>query len=157
MARRAAALLLFEIRRREGSRSPEAQAALYRGLLQRALLCVLSDDDAARWAVETDTFTLTATPMLGALLAAQLEQKLGPQWWDSPQPALKQLWAGGRSLTALEAARAAGFAGLDPSALTAVVDARLRYSAPDAPPVAPKPDYKYMQGDKKKKRKARKK
>ena len=157
VARRAAALLLFEIRRREGSRSPEAQAALYRGLLQRALFCVLSDDDAARWAVEADTFTLTATPMLGALLAAQLEQKLGPQWWDSPQPALKQLWAGGRSLTALEAARAAGFAGLDPAALAAVVDGRLRYSAPDAPPVAPKPDYKYMQGDKKKKRKARKK
>jgi hypothetical protein len=155
-ARRAAALLLFEIRRRESSRGPEAQAALYRGLLQRALFCVLSDDDAGRWALEADSFTLTATPMLGAVLAAQLEQKLGPQWWNSPQPALKQLWAGGRSLTALEAAHAVGLAGLDPAALAAVVDARLRYSAPDAPPVAPKPDYKYMQGDKKK-RKARKK
>src|SRR5437870_11881045 len=94
VARRAAALLLFEIRRREGSRSPEAQGALYRGLLQRAMFCVLSDDDAGRWALEADSFTLTAAPMLGAILAAQLEQKLGPQWWNSPQPMLKQLWAG---------------------------------------------------------------
>lgn len=156
-ARRAAALVLFEIRRREGPRTPEAQAALYRGLLQRALFCVLSDDDAGRWAMEADSFALTAVPLLGAVLAAQLEQKLGPSWWNSPQPALKQLWAGGRSLTAIEAAHAAGLAQLDPAALAAVADARLRYSAPDAPPVAPKPDYKYMQGDRKKRRKPRKK
>jgi len=156
-ARRAAAMVLFELRRREGPRTPEAQAALYRGLLQRALFCVLSDDDAGRWALEADSFTLTATPLLGAVLAAQLEQKLGPSWWNAPQPALKQLWAGGRSLTALGAAHALGLAQLDPAALAAIVDARLRYSAPDAPPVAPKPDYKYMQGDKKKRRKARRK
>ncbi len=156
-ARRAAAMVLFELRRREGPRTPEAQAALYRGLLQRALYCVLSDDDAGRWALEADSFTLTATPLLGAVLAAQLEQKLGPSWWNAPQPALKQLWAGGRSLTALEAAHALGLAQLDPAALAAVADARLRYSALDAPPVAPRPDYKYMQGDKKKRRKARKK
>jgi len=156
-ARRAAAMVLFEIKRREGPGTAEAQAALYRGLLQRALFCVLSDEDADRWALEADSYTMTAAPMLGALLAAHLEQTLGPAWWSSPQPALKQLWAGGRSLTAVEAARAAGVAQLDPAALAAVADARLRYSAPDAPPVAPKPDYKYMQGDKKKKRKARKK
>jgi hypothetical protein len=156
-ARRAAAMVLFEIRRREGSRGPEEQAALYRGLLQRALFCVLSDDDAGRWALEADSFALTAAPLLGALLAAQLELKLGPTWWNSPQPALKQLWARGRSLTAIEAARALGLAQLDPAGLAAIADARLRYSAPDAPPVAPKPDYKYMQGDKKKRRKARKK
>ncbi len=157
VARRAAALVLFEIRRREGARTAEAQAALYRGLLQRALFCALSDDDAGRWAVEADGFIETAVPMLGAVLGAQMEQKLGPSWWSSPQPALKQLWAGGRSLTALEAARALGLLQLDPAALAAVADARLRYSAPDAPPVAPKPDYKYMQGDKKKRRKAKKK
>jgi len=156
-ARRAAAMVLFEVRRREGPRTAEAQATLYRGLLQRALYCVLSDDDAGRWALEADSFTLTATPLLGAVLAAQLEQKLGPSWWNASQPALKQLWAGGRSLTALEAAHALGLAQLDPAALAALADARLRYSAPDAPPVAPRPDYKYMQGDKKKRRKARKK
>src|SRR5262249_29619345 len=116
-ARRAAAMVLFEIRRRDGSRSTESQASLYRGLLQRALFCVLSDDDAGRWALEADSFTLTAAPMLGALLAAQLEQKFGPGWWNAPQPALKQLWAGGRSLTALEAVRAVGLASLDPAAL----------------------------------------
>ncbi len=156
-ARRNAAMVLFEIKRREGPQTPEAQAALYRGLLQRALFCALSDDDAGRWALEADSFTMTAPPLLGAILSAQLEQTLGHAWWNSPQPALKQLWAGGRSLTALEAARAVGLAKLDPAALAAVADARLKYSAPDAPPVAPKPDYKYMQGDKKKKRKARKK
>jgi hypothetical protein len=156
-ARRAAAMVLFEIRRREGPRTAEAQASLYRGLLQRALFCVLSDDDAGRWAVEADSFALTAVPLLAAVLGAQLEQKLGPSWWNSPQPALKQLWAGGRSLTAIEAAQAMGLAQLDPAALATVADARLRYSAPDAPPVAPKPDYKYMQGDRKKRRKARKK
>jgi len=31
-----------------------------------------------------------------------------------------------------------------------------RPSAPDAPPPAPKPDYKYMQGDKKKRRRHKK-
>jgi hypothetical protein len=156
-ARRAAAMVLFEIRRREGQRTPEAQAALYRGLLQRALFCVLSDDDAGRWALEADSFALSAAPLLGAVLAAQLEQKLGPSWWNAAQPALKQLWAGGRSLTAVEAAHALGLAQLDPAALATIVDARLRYSAPDAPPTTPKPDYKYMQGDRKKRRKPRKK
>ena len=51
------------------------------------------------------------------------------------------------------AANAAGLQRLDPAALAAAADERLRYSAPDAPPPAPKPDYKYMQGDKKKRRK----
>jgi hypothetical protein len=155
-ARRAAALVLFEIRRREGPRTAEAQTTLYRGLLQRALFCAFSEDDAGRWALEADSFIETAVPLLGAVLGAQLEQKLGPSWWSSPQPALKQLWAGGRSLTALEAARALGLAELDPAALSAMADARLRYSAPDAPPATPRPDYKYMQGDKKKKKRRKK-
>src|SRR4051812_18544105 len=155
-ARRAAALVLFEIRRREGSRTAEAQAALYRGLLQRALFCVLSDDDAGRWALEADTFSRGTIPLLASVLAAQMEQKLGPTWWTAQQPALKQLWAGGRSLSAVEATRALGLAQLDPAALAEVADARLRYSAPDAPPPAPKPDYKYMQGDKKKRRSRKK-
>ena len=108
-ARRAAAMVLFEIRRRGESRSAEAQAALYRGLVQRALFCVLSDEDAGRWALESDSFTRTAPLLLGAVLAAQLEQSLGPNWWKTPRPALKQVLSGGRSLTALEAAGAAGF------------------------------------------------
>jgi hypothetical protein len=152
-ARRAAAMVLFEIRRREGPRTAEAQAALYRGLVQRALFCVLSDEDAGRWALESDSFLRTAPPLLGAVLAAQLEQSFGPSWWKTPRPALKEVLSGGRSLTALEAAHAAGLQRLDPAALAAIADERLRYSAPDAPPPAPKPDYKYMQGDKKKRRK----
>jgi len=152
-ARRAAAMVLFEIRRRQGPRTAEAQATLYRGLVQRALFCVLSDEDAGRWALEADAFARTASPLLGSILAAQLERTLGPAWWKANQPSIKQILSGGRSLTALEAASAAGLQRLDPAALAAVADERLRYSAPDAPPPAPKPDYKYMQGDKKKRRK----
>ena len=154
-ARRAAALVLFEIRRREGPSTPEAQAALYRGLLQRALFVVLSDEDAGRWALEAESFTRSVMPLVAAVLAAQLEQGFGASWWTTPRPALKEIWAGGRSLRAVEAARAAGLARLDPAALAAVADERLHYSAPDAPPAPPKPDYKYMQGDKKKRRKRR--
>ena len=170
-ARRSAAMVLFEVKRREGPRTPEAQAALYRGLVQRATFAVLSDDDAARWALEADSF-VNASPLLGALLAAQLElQKAAASapnadagqvpagteplpWWKSPESgaALKKLWAQGRSLTAMEAARALGQTALDPSALAQVAAARLAYAAPEAPPPTPRPDYKYMQGDKKKRR-----
>ncbi|HZX96546.1 MAG TPA: hypothetical protein VFE90_18655 [Myxococcales bacterium] len=156
-ARRAAALVLFELRRREGARTAEAQAALYRGLIQRALFCAVSEDDAARWALEADPMLRAATTLLGSVLAAQLEQKLGPSWWNAQQPTLHKIWEGGRSLTALEAARALGMAQLDPAALAALADRRLQYAAPDAPPDTPKPDYSYMQGDKKKRRKKAKK
>ena len=154
--RRAAAMVLFEIRRRAAPQA-DAQATLYRGLLQRALFCVLSDDDANRWALEAEAFSRNVTPLVAGLFAAQLEQKLGPSWWTKQQPMIRQVWAGGRSLTALEATRALGLAQLDPAALASMVDERLRYSAPDAPPPAPKPDYKYMQGDKKKRRSKKKK
>jgi hypothetical protein len=154
--RRAAALVLFEIRRRDGEQPPEAQAALYRGLVQRALYCVLSDDDAGRWALEADAFASGVTPLLAGVLAAQMERHLGSLWWSGTRPALKEIWAGGRSMGAYEAARAMGLVQLDPAALAAIVDERLRYSAPDAPPPAPKPDYKYMQGDKKKKKRKKK-
>jgi hypothetical protein len=155
VARRAAALVLFEIRRREGPGTPESQAALYRGLLQRALFVVLTDDDAGRWALEAESSMRSVTPLVAAVLAAQLEQSFGASWWTTPRPALKQIWAGGRSLRAVEAARAFGLTQLDPAALAAVADERLHYSAPDAPPAPPKPDYKYMQGDKKKRRRKR--
>ena len=149
-ARRAAAMVLFEIRRREGPQTAEAQAALYRGLVQRATFAVLSDDDAARWALEADAWMRTATPLLGALLAAQLQSE---GWWKDAATAdeLRKIWAGGRSLTALQAATS-----LDPAALAAVVSTQLSYKAPDAPPPAQKPDYKYMQGDKKKRRRHKK-
>ncbi len=155
-ARRDAAMVLFEIRRRQAPRTADAQAALYRDLLQRALFCTLSDDDAGRWGAEADAFDRSAAPLLGAVLAAQIEQSFGASWWKTSRPLLTQIWAGGRSLSALDAARLAGLARLDPSALAAVNDRRLRYSAPDAPPPAPKPDYKYMQGDPKKRRSRKK-
>ncbi|MGZ6144237.1 MAG: hypothetical protein ACXWLM_12930, partial [Myxococcales bacterium] len=150
-ARRAAALVLFEIRRRDGPQTAEAQASLYRGLLQRATFAVLSDDDAARWALEADAWMRSATPLLGAVLEAQLESA---GWWKDARTAekLRTVWAGGRSLTALEAARALGLTALDPAALAAAAAAQLSYKAPEAPPPAPKPDYKYMQGDKKRRR-----
>jgi hypothetical protein len=166
--RRAAALVIFEVKRREGPQSVEAQAALYRGLLQRATFAVLSDEDAGRWALEAETWLRAAASLQGALLAAQLERLLRgqdptavarPAWWKAAGTGalLRKLWEGGRSLTAAEAARALGLQELDPAALAAVAEERMSYSAPEAPPTAPKPDYKYMQGDKKKRRKARKK
>ncbi len=154
-ARRAAALVLFEIQRRQGARTAEAQAALYRGLLQRATFAVLSDDDAARWSLEADPWIRGAVPLFGALLGAQLEK---PLWWKSKdtKAALSTLWTGGRSMTAPEAARALGLAALDPAALATAAAAQVAYVAPEAPPPAPRPDYKYMQGDKKRRRHRRK-
>ena len=158
-ARRAAALVLFEIRRREEgfSRTPEAQAALYRGLVQRATFAVLGDDDASRWTLEAEPWIRTAAQLEGAILAAQLEAHRAPDgspWWKSPDsgPLLRTLWVGGRSLTAMEAARALGLTTLDPAALAKLGAARLAYAAPEAPPPTPKPDYKYMQPDKKPRR-----
>ncbi len=150
-ARRAAALVLFEIQRRAAARTPEAQAALYRGLLRRATFALLGDDDAGRWALEADAWVRSAAQLQGAVLAAQLEQ---PSWWRAPESGekLRKLWSGGRSLTAAEAARALGLVALDPAALAAVAEQRLAYKAPDPPPAAPKPDYKYMQPDKKRRR-----
>jgi hypothetical protein len=183
VTRRAAALVLFEIRRREGPQTPEAMAALYRGLLQRATFGVLSDEDAQRWTLQADQWLPSAPLLLGHLLAAQLELTLRnppasagaaatgsgaatrpakPQaeaethWWKQPAPQLVKLWQGGRSLTALEAARSLGLASIDPAALSRIAEERLAYTAPDAPPAAQRPDYKYMQGDKKKRRTKRK-
>ncbi len=160
-ARRAAAMVLFEVKRREGPHTAEAQAALYRGLIQRATFATLSDDDAARWALEADT-SAHAAPLLGALLAAQLELPKAPApgmadpvpWWKAPESgaALKQLWSRGRSLTAMEAAHTTDKMTLDPQSLATVADLRLSYKAPDAPPATPKPNYKYMQDDKKRRR-----
>ena len=138
-ARREAALVLFEIQRRTAPHTPEAQAALYRGLVQRATFATLTDDDAARWALESDPWMRAAAQLEGALLAAKLE-RLPPEGRSAQ---LKKIWAGGRSLHASD---------VDPSALAAVVAQRLAYAAPDPRPPPPKPDYKYMQGDKKRRR-----
>jgi hypothetical protein len=111
----------------------------------------MSDDDAARWALEADAWMRAATPLLGAILGAQLEKQ---GWWKSAETGalLRKLWAGGRSLTAIQAAHDLGIAALDPAALAAAAAAQLAYKAPEPPPPAPKPDYSYMQGDKKKRR-----
>ncbi|HXN82701.1 MAG TPA: hypothetical protein VN883_09505, partial [Myxococcales bacterium] len=82
-----------------------------------------------------------------------------PPWLQSAEAAakLRQIWSGGRSLRAEEAAKLAGVA-LDPSALARQVDVALSYAAPDPKPAVQKPDYKYMQSDRKvrhRKRRAR--
>ncbi len=181
-ARRAAALVLFEVRRREQPNTAESTAALYRGLLQRATLALYSDRDAGRWPLETDTWLRAAVTLRAALLAAALEQQLGalapptsaapdksatatptasstpafdpaaaavaPPWLQSAEAAakLRQIWSGGRSLRAEEAAKLAGVA-LDPAALARQVDLALSYTAPDPRPAVQKPDYQYMQSD----------
>jgi hypothetical protein len=236
LARRAAALVLFEIRRRAEQATPEATAALYRGLVQRATMTVLTDEDAARWALESDPFLRAATALQAAVASAQLERALrsgavpaspqgtpsmatpprsrenaeagtpsmatpprsreaapsavaappaagagsatgsgsasgagsatgsaarapaastapGAGWWHSPQPLLQQLWSKGRSATALDVARALGASALDPTALAAMADTQLAYRAPEAPPPTERPDYKFMQGDRRTRRK----
>ena len=181
-ARRAAAMVVFEIRRREGPATAEANASLYRQLLQRATYAAFSDDDAGRWALEADGWLRAATQLQGALLAAQLQQILetppadAPKgdgaksadaakpaaeshWWHEPATGavLRKVWTPGRSGTAQDAARALGAAALDPAALAAIADRQLSYNAPEAPPPTQRPDYKYMQGDKKRRRRPRKK
>jgi len=168
-ARRAAAMVLFEIRRHQGAATAEANAALYRQLLQRATFAAFSEDDAGRWALEADGWLRAATQLQGALLAAQIQQALekkpeggkpAPEahWWHEAEAgaALRKVWADGRSGTAEEAARDLGAAALDPAVLAAIADRQLSYNAPEAPPPTQRPDYKYMQGDKKKRRKKKK-
>jgi hypothetical protein len=177
-ARRSAAMVLFEIRRHEGAATAEANASLYRQLLQRATLAGFGDDDAGRWALEADGWLRAATQLQGAVLAAQLQQALektpaagapagasdggkpAPEshWWHEPGTgdALKKIWAQGRGGTAAEAARALGLLALDPAALAAVAQRQLAYNAPEAPPPTQRPDYKYMQGDKKRRRRHKK-
>jgi hypothetical protein len=230
-ARRAAALVLFEVKRREGPQTAEANAALYKDLLQRATLATMTDDDAGRWALESDEWIRAATQLEAALFGAGLEDALdraspkpapaasasagtdgnptsgqpdagtAPKTTMSPKPTrstksktvakgsppkdppppppppapepatgsfwhaqasadlLMKIWARGRSATAMETAQLYGATQLDPAVLARIADRRLAYSAPDAPPPAERPDYSYMQGDKKvrKKKKKRKK
>jgi len=80
-------------------------------------------------------------------------------FWHSPASGdlLRKIWARGRSASALEVAQVYGVAQLDPMTLAQIADRRLAYSAPDAPPPAERPDYKYMQGDRKTRRKRHKK
>jgi len=177
--RRAAAMVLFEVGRHQGPATAEANAALYRQLLRRATFAAFSDDDAGRWALEADGWLRAATQLQGALLAAQLQQALEkkpgdgssaaggsdgkpapePHWWHDAEAGgtLRKIWTDGRSGTAEDAARALGAASLDPALLAAIADRQLSYNAPEAPPPTERPDYKYMQGDKKKRRKKKKK
>ncbi|MFL5312376.1 MAG: hypothetical protein ACJ79H_18230, partial [Myxococcales bacterium] len=69
---------------------------------------------------------------------------------------LRKVWSLGRSGTVAEAASFVGVEQLDPAALAAVADKQLSYNAPEAPPPTQRPDYKYMQGDKKKRRRHKK-
>jgi hypothetical protein len=146
-----------------------ATAALYRQLLQRATRSSFSEADAGRWPLEADPWLRPAATLRSALFAArlggELEQESAAQpapgpWWRSPAAGarLRSLWAAGRSLRAEDAAPAAP--GSEPAPqtaapLAALFGARLGYHAPDAPPPATRPDYKFMQGDRKPKRKAK--
>jgi hypothetical protein len=151
-ARRAAAMVLFEIRRRASpDQTATAQAALYRGLLQRATFAILTDEDTARWALQADPWLPAASLLVGAVLSAQVELALrtpAAPWWKASAPQILQLWSGGRSLPPAQALQILRIPALDPAALAQVAGERLAYQAPDAPPPAQKPNYKYMQGDK---------
>ena len=70
---------------------------------------------------------------------------------------LQKLWSMGRSATAMEVAKALGAVALDPTALASLADAQLSYRAPEAPPPTERPDYSFMQGDKRVRRKKHRK
>ena len=206
--RRAAALVLFEVRRREGLQTAAAAASLYRSLVQRATRAQLSEADAGRWALEADSWLRAAgalrAALLGAALATRLDPALAalanpaaiaspgstvsalatpvsptspaaqtapaspamaasaeaaaPPWWRSEATAalLGTLWAQGRSLGAEEGAGLAAVS-LTPAPLVLLVTHRLAYQAPEAPPQAQRPDYKFMQGDRRTRKKAKSK
>ena len=124
-----------------------------------------------------------ATQLQGAILAAQLQEGLEkpsetpvavatpaaapvaspktpaePHWWHQPGAGttLRLIWAQGRSGTADDAARVLGASGIDPAALSRAVEKQLAYNAPEAPPPTQRPDYKYMQVDKRRKRRHKK-
>ncbi len=151
-----------------------ATAALYRQLLQRATRSAFSAADAGRWPLEADPWLRPAAALRAALFAArlggELEQAAAAQlpagpWWRSAVSAarLRSVWAAGRSLRAEDAAPSAPLppgrnderVPLTTGALAALFDARLGYRAPDAQPPAARPDYKFMQGDRRPKRKAK--
>ena len=150
-------------------------------LLQRATRSAFSEADAGRWPLEADGWLRPAATLRAALFAARLAGELeqgaaaglsaGP-WWRSPASAarLKAIWAGGRSLRAEDVASSApadvvppaspapvGSSARAPSSLAALFEQRLGYHAPDAPPQAPRPDYKFMQGDRGPKRRGKSK
>ncbi len=178
--RRSAALVLFEVQRRTGPQSAESTNALYRGLLSRATLAQHAHAEGARWALETDSWLKAAVSLRAALLGAQLAlsfessmvatpiigtpsisaaaQSTPQTWWHAAPPAdsLRKLAAQGRALPAEEAARQIGGA-LGPDAFVKLMDQRLAYRAPEKPPAAPRPDYKFMQGDRGGRRKKHKK
>ena len=120
--------------------------------------------------------------LFAARLGGELEQAAAAQltagpWWRSPvsEARLRSIWAGGRSLRAEDAPPPAPTTPLPPdgeganrakdrrgerapsaaAALAALFERRLAYHAPDAPPPATRPDYKFMQGDRKPKHKAK--
>ncbi len=79
-------------------------------------------------------------------------------WWHSREAGqrLRALWEPGRALGAEEAAALAQVP-LDPAALAQLTEQRLAYRAPEKPPAAQRPDYKFMQGDRRPRRKKHKK
>lgn len=155
-----------------------ATAALYRQLLQRATRSAFSEADAGRWPLEADPWLRPAATLRAALFAARLGGELeraaavpaaaGPSlWWRSKTSAarLRSIWAAGRSLRAEDAVSADSAPAQTErpgeelpqpaAALASFFGSRLGYHAPDAPPAATRPDYKFMQGDRGPKRKAK--
>jgi hypothetical protein len=169
-ARRAAALVLFEVQRRAAPTSAEATAAIYGGWMRRATRALFSEVDTRRWPLETDGWLGPAFSLRAALLGAALAERWAagaaasstpatasapgsPAWAPQDAGALfRRLGAGGKALTA-EAAAAAEQVELSPAALASLIDRRLAYRAPDAPPQAQRPDYRYMQGDRRPRKK----
>ena len=98
---------------------------------------------------------VTTAPAPGDAAAGPLAPNA---WWRSDVDAerLRKLWAQGRALSAEEAAKQLNLP-FDAKSLVALTVLRLSYRAPERPPAAPRPDYKFMQGDRRSRHKAKKK
>ncbi len=126
-ARRAAALVLAEVAR---ARAPATAAAAWAALAPRALGHPLDPREAPPWKLEPDPLLEAADTLRAALLAAQVEARLGAgaggPWWSRAASGawLAAAWAPGGLSTPEEVAREAGGAGLDPAALDALVRAQ---------------------------------
>ena len=100
-ARRAAALVIFEVKRRDGPQTAEANAALYKDLIQRATLATMTDEDAGRWALESDEWMRAAGPRgREGLIAPPYPSPCPPPQKSPPAPSAPHRTTGHTSCSA---------------------------------------------------------
>lgn len=106
-------------------------AARWRALASRASGFELTEDDAARWALEQDSFVDSIDRVRGQLLAAQLNRHLmelySAMWWTSEAAGqhLESLWVQGGALTLDALADDLALGKLGPEALVSTLSEQM--------------------------------